>query len=271
MTTAAEGTQEAGAPAPDRLPPGGGRPDAGLAGLERRYAAASAEGLLRGVLVDRAVGRVALVSSFGADSAVLLHMVAGIDPATPVIFVDTGKLFAETLAYRDRLAAELGLGHVRTVSPAAASLAAGDPTGERHAYDPDGCCHLRKVVPLDDALDPFDAWITGRKRHQADSRAGLGRFEHDEAGRVKINPLADWQPADIAGYLRRHRLPLHPLTGRGYSSIGCAPCTTPTGAGEDPRAGRWRGRGKTECGIHLVGGRLVRSAVAPGERTDPTV
>lgn len=242
-----------------------------LALLESLYGDAPAEELLHRVLVERRVGPVALVSSFGADSAVLLHMVAAVDPGTPVLFVDTGKLFAETLAHRDRLVGALGLTDVRSVGPDAAALAAGDPTGERHAYDPDGCCHLRKVVPLDGALAPFDAWITGRKRYQTQDRADLRRFEPDEAGRIKVNPLARWQPADVAGYLRRHRLPLHPLVGLGYASIGCAPCTTPTGAGEDPRAGRWRGRAKTECGIHLVDGRLVRqpSVGSPEVATSP--
>jgi phosphoadenosine phosphosulfate reductase len=211
-----------------------------------------AQALLGRVLVDRAFGRVALVSSFGADSAVLLHLVAGVDADTPVLFVDSGKLFAETLDYRDRLIAELGLRAVRTVGPDPAVLARRDPTGERHALDPDGCCEIRKVEPLEAALAGFDAWLTGRRRHQAATRASMGRLERDAAGRVKLNPLADWSPADVARYRRRHQLPAHPLESRGYRSIGCAPCTTAVGPGEDPRAGRWRHHPKTECGLHLA-------------------
>ncbi len=249
--TAAETVPTPSRPAPIAAPADG------LVALTHRFGDLAPEALLRRVLVERPLGAVALVSSFGADSGVLLHMVAAIDPTTPVIFVDSGKLFAETLAYRDRLADHLGLRDVRTVSARPAAVANVDPTGERHAYDPDGCCHVRKVVPMEAALAPFDAWITGRRRHQGADRAQLDRFEHDEAGRVKINPLADWAPAAVADYLRHHRLPPHPLFTQGYRSIGCAPCTTPVAAGEDPRAGRWRGQDKTECGIHLVGGRLV--------------
>jgi len=209
--------------------------------------------LLRRVLVDGCLGRAALVSSFGADSAVLLHLAAGIDAATPVLFVDTGKLFDETLAYRDRLVAELGLTAVRTVGPDPEVLARRDPTGERHRLDPDGCCELRKVQPLEAALAGFDLWITGRRRHQAATRAGMARLERDGAGRLKLNPLADWSPADVTAYRRRHRLPAHPLETRGYPSIGCAPCTTAVRPGEDPRAGRWRHLTKTECGLHRPG------------------
>lgn len=216
----------------------------------REDRAVAAGDLLTRVLVHGAFGRAAMVSSFGVDSAVLLHLVAGIDADTPVLFVDSGKLFAETLAYRDRLVAALGLRAVHTVGPDAAVLARRDPTGERHRLDPDGCCELRKVQPLEAALAGFDAWITGRRRHQAATRADMPVVERDEAGRIKLNPLADWSPADVATYRRRHRLPAHPLEARGYMSIGCAPCTSAVAAGEDPRAGRWRHLAKTECGLH---------------------
>jgi phosphoadenosine phosphosulfate reductase len=217
---------------------------------DRADRAEAARTLLTRVLVDGALGRTALVSSFGADSAVLLHLAAGIDAATPVLFVDSGKLFDETLAYRDRLVAELGLTAVRTVGPDPAVLARRDPTGERHGLDPDGCCDIRKVQPLDAALAGFDVWITGRRRHQAVTRTTMRRLERDAAGRLKLNPLADWSPAEVAAYRARHRLPPHPLEARGYQSIGCVPCTTPVAPGEDPRAGRWRHRPKTECGLH---------------------
>ncbi len=229
------------------------RSSAGAAPASRADRTDAARALLTRVLVDRALGRAALVSSFGADSAVLLHLVAGIAADTPVLFVDTGKLFDETLAYRDRLVAELGLRAVRTVGPDPEVLARRDPTGERHQLDPDGCCELRKVQPLEAALEGVDVWITGRRRHQAATRATLARLERDAAGRLKLNPLADWSSADVAAYRRRHRLPAHPLETRGYPSIGCAPCTTAVRPGEDPRAGRWRHLPKTECGLHRSG------------------
>jgi phosphoadenosine phosphosulfate reductase len=234
--------------------------EAALAVAERVHGDEDAAALLSCVLEQRAFGRAALVSSFGADSAVLLHMVSRIDPLTPVLFVDTGKHFAETLAYRDRLVTRLGLGAVVTVTPTAAALRTGDPEGTRHRDDPEACCALRKVRPLEAALTPFDAWITGRRRDQAWSRTGMPRFELDAAGRWKVNPLADWSSSEVTAYLDRHRLPAHPLVARGYPSIGCATCTSRVAPGEDARAGRWRGRAKTECGLHVVDGRLVRTS-----------
>lgn len=216
--------------------------------LERRFAGVPAAAMLAELLPELA-GEVALVSSFGADAAVLLHLIAGIDPATPVLFTDTGHHFPETLAYRDALTARLGLTDVRTIHPDPARLAARDSRGERHAYDPDGCCDLRKVEPLARGLTGFTAWISGRKAFQASTRAALPRFETD-AGRLKINPLADWGAADLRAYAEAHALPPHPLVAHGYPSIGCAPCTTPVRPGEDARAGRWRDTGKVECGIH---------------------
>ncbi len=229
--------------------------------LNRLYQGAETLDLLRGVLCDRVAGEVAVVSSFGAESAVLLHLVAMVAPATPVLFLDTGKHFAETLAYRDALVARLGLRGVITLTPEAAVLGASDANGLRWSYDPDGCCAIRKVAPLARALAGFDATLTGRKAFQASTRAGLPRFEidsSDRAGRLKINPLADWDAARLAAHMAQHDLPAHPLVAQGYPSIGCSPCTSRVAAGEDPRAGRWRGWDKTECGIH-----------APGESPEP--
>ena len=203
-------------------------------------------------------GRIALVSSFGAESVVLLHMVARVDRATPVLFGQTRMLFPETLVYQAEVAEKLGLTDVRHLTPDAAETAAVDPDGVLHARDPDACCALRKVAPLERGLRPFDAWLNGRKRSQSATRAALRVVEQDRAGRVKINPLADWATADVRAYMDRFNLPLHPLSTRGYPSIGCLPCTTPVAPGEDPRAGRWRGRDKDECGIHVVDGRVVR-------------
>jgi len=195
-------------------------------------------------------GRIALVASFGAESAVLLHMAAGIDPGLPVIFLDTGKLFGETLRYRDALAGRLGLTDLRAIEPEPADLRQDDPDGVLWAADPDRCCHLRKVLPLRRALSGFDTWITGRKRYQGGLRQALPVVESQD-GRVKINPLAAWTMQEVTDYFRRHDLPRHPLQADGYLSIGCMPCTARTGEPGDSRAGRWAGRGKSECGIHL--------------------
>ncbi|MDX7952687.1 phosphoadenylyl-sulfate reductase [Lichenihabitans sp. Uapishka_5] len=218
--------------------------------FEEKFVALDAAAVLRLAIKDLFPGRVALVSSFGADSAVLLHMVAGIDRATPVIFVDSGYLFPETLAYRDELVALLGLTDVRSVMATPEELAALDPEGFLWSSDPDRCCALRKVAPLGRAVEGFDAWITGRKRFQADTRASLPLFE-TEGDRVKINPLAGWDATKLLHYLDEHGLPRHRMVAKGYPSIGCIPCTSAVRPGEDARAGRWRGKAKTECGIHL--------------------
>lgn len=194
--------------------------------------------------------RIALVSSFGAEAAVLLHLVAQVDRATPVILIDTGKLFPETLAYRAQLAADLGLTDVRHASPRPAGIADIDPHGDLHAHNADACCHIRKVLPLEEALAPFAAWISGRKRSHGGARAALELRETDPAGRVKLNPLAHWDAGHMAQYAAAFDLPPHPLVARGFASIGCAPCTRAVGAHEDPRAGRWAGTEKAECGIH---------------------
>lgn len=217
--------------------------------LQRRLGYAPPGHILSTVLRDVFPGRIAVVSSFGADSAVLLHLVATIDPTTPVLFVDTGRHFPETLEYRDRLAAHLGLGGVRSVGPTAQEVARLDADLSRATWDPDGCCAFRKTAPLQRALAAYDAWISGRKRFQASTRFDLPVFEADDS-HLKVNPLASWSAEDIATYVARHRLPAHPLAARGYLSIGCAPCTSIVKPGEDPRAGRWRGFEKTECGIH---------------------
>lgn len=226
------------------------------AGLEAQLAGLTAADALARLIGDRLAGRIALVSSFGAEAAVLLHMVASIDASVPVLFLDTGKHFPETLAYRDALAARLGLTDLRNLTPDPADLAARDAGGERWSYDPDGCCSLRKVRPLARALAGFDATISGRKGFQAGTRAALPLVEidtTDAAGRLKINPLHDWTKADLDAYFEAHDLPRHPLEAQGYPSIGCAPCTSPVAPGEDPRAGRWRGFEKVECGIHVGG------------------
>lgn len=196
-------------------------------------------------------GRVAIVSSFGAESAVLLDLVATVDPALPVVFLETGKLFDETLEYRDELVRLLGLKDVRSIRPEAADIARYDADGGLHAREPDMCCHIRKTEPLANALHEFDAWVTGRKRFHGNLRAVLPTVEGElSTGRLKLNPLARWSADDVERYRLLRDLPAHPLVVEGYRSIGCAPCTRPTPDGADPRAGRWWGIDKTECGIH---------------------
>lgn len=199
--------------------------------------------------LDSFKGRVAVVSSFGAESAVLLALVADLDRSVPVLFLETGQHAPETLDYRQRLAAMLGLLDVRDVRPSSRALAARDPDGALHAFDPDACCALRKVGPLEEALQPFAAWITGRKRAQAATRAAMPVVETVD-GRTKVNPLAHWDAAAIEAEFNRRALPRHPLTALGFASIGCAPCTRSVLPGADPRSGRWAATGKTECGIH---------------------
>jgi phosphoadenosine phosphosulfate reductase len=224
--------------------------------LNQAWRAADTASLLDAVLRERIAGRVAVVSSFGAESVVLLHLVAQVAPETPVLFLDTGKHFPETLAYRDEVAASLGLTDLRVLIPDPALLEARDASGLRWSYDPDGCCEIRKVLPLSAALTEFDATLTGRKAFQASTRAHLPRFEIDTSdaiGRLKINPLIDWSAPDLAAYVAEHDLPVHPLVEQGYPSIGCSPCTSQVAPGEDPRSGRWKGWDKTECGIHQPG------------------
>ena len=209
----------------------------------------AAEDLLEATLRHGLFGKAAVVSSFGAEAAVLLHMVGELKPDTPVLFLDTGKHFGETLRYRDSLVEALGLSDVRSISPDPEVLTREDADGLLFARDADRCCHLRKVLPLEQALAPFDAWVTGRKRHQGTTRSALPTVEFD--GRhSKVNPLAHWTVEAVERYLARHDLPRHPLAAEGYRSIGCMTCTARTTPAQDARAGRWPGSAKTECGIH---------------------
>ncbi len=195
--------------------------------------------------------RLAMVSSFGAESAVLLHMASEVESSMPVLFLDTGMLFGQTLDYRKSLAAKLGLTGVRDLRPSFADLAVGDPKANLWKTDTDACCNIRKVVPLDRALGEFDAWITGRKRFHGGDRLRLPIVERAADGKIKFNPLANWSKAELDAYVENHDLPPHPLVAQGYPSIGCWPCTKPVEEGQDVRAGRWAGSDKTECGIHV--------------------
>jgi len=217
--------------------------------LNARFAEASPPEILDAAVRHLFPGRVALVSSFGAESALLLHFLAEIDRTTPVLFLDTGKHFDETLMYRDILAGRFAFTDLRSIEPDLADITRRDPDGTLWQTNPDLCCQLRKVDPLQKALVPFDAWITGRKRYQNRARAALPAFESLD-GRVKINPLASLSAADIELAFKQFKLPQHPLYYDGFKSIGCKPCTLRVADGADTRSGRWAGTDKTECGIH---------------------
>jgi len=227
--------------------------------LRLAYADAPAEVALEAALAAFP-DQVAMVSSFGAEAAVLLKMVADVDPDLPVLMIDSLLLFEETMEYQRTLAAHLGLRNVEVIRPHADDLARVDPDDTLHQRDADACCEIRKVLPLDRALRRWPVSITGRKRFQATTRARLEVFEQD-GDRLKVNPLAHWSAQDLRGYMDEHALPRHPLVARGFRSIGCRPCTTPVRDGEDDRAGRWRGTEKIECGIHFgADGRILRVA-----------
>jgi len=224
-----------------------------LAALLDKGAGRGAEGILELALKEEFAGKTAVVSSFGAESSVLLHMVAAIDPATPILFLNTGKLFGETLRYRDRLQDELGLADVRSLAPTRGARETLDPDGALWSKNTDACCNFRKVVPLAHALEPFEAQITGRKRFQTRERSAMQPVEYFD-GRFRFNPLWQWSLTELEAYNALHKLPRHPLVDDGYPSIGCMPCTRRVQAGEDYRAGRWSDSDKDECGIHLTDG-----------------
>ena len=233
--------------------------------LNQLFRGADTHEMLKALIEGHMLGEAAVVSSFGTESAVLLDLVAAVDRSVPVLFLDTGKHFAETIAYRDTLVERLGLTDVRVLTPDPTEIAARDDGGLRWSYDPDGCCELRKVKPLACGLAGFDASFTGRKAFQATTRSALPRFEIDASdplGRLKVNPLATWTKDDIAAHFDARALPRHPLEAQGYPSVGCQPCTSKVRPGEDPRAGRWRGWDKTECGIH--------TPVADGDPDQPS-
>ena len=233
--------------------------DARAARLNDRYKHHAATEVLRRALNDPDLGRVTMVSSFGSESVVLLHMVSVVAPGTPVLFIDTQMLFPETLEYQAEVAEKLKLTDIRVIRATEREVALNDPDGTLHQFNTDACCDFRKTIPLELELSKFDAWITGRKRFQGGQRTELEFFEAEPPSRLRINPLAHWRSQDVQDYMAENNLPRHPLVAKGYASIGCAPCTSPVKPGEDPRAGRWRGSQKTECGIHFIGGKMVRT------------
>ncbi|PHS23131.1 MAG: phosphoadenylyl-sulfate reductase [Robiginitomaculum sp.] len=238
-----------------------------VAALNARHANRTAIAVLEYCLDRSLLGKTALVSSFGAESVVLLHLASLIDRSVPVLFLDTQMLFPETLAYQVEVAETLKLSNVRIIRPDRQQVLAMDPDNTLHQRDHDACCNLRKTQPLASALASFDTWISGRKRFQGMTRAALDFFETDGETRIKVNPLAHWSAQQIRQYMQDNHLPRHPLVTKGYPSIGCAPCTSRVQSGEDPRAGRWRGHEKVECGIHFINGKPVRGASPQGEKS----
>lgn len=224
--------------------------DARLARLNGELRTASAQTILRVAMLREWPGELTYVSSFGAESAVMLALIADVKPDLPIIFLDTGMHFPQTIDYRDRLVDLLGLSDVRAIPPNEAERKVLDPRNDLHRRDTDACCALRKVRPLEPALTGFSAWITGRKRFHGGARLALPVFEH-ASGRFKVNPLASWTQHDVDRFFAQRGLPRHPLVGQGYPSIGCWPCTRPAEDPSDIRSGRWAGQDKSECGLHV--------------------
>ncbi|MEO6012970.1 MAG: phosphoadenylyl-sulfate reductase [Devosia sp.] len=248
-------------PKPDKLR------SLGIMALNGMFDEMDGVAVLRQATTELLTDDIAIVSSFGADSSVLLHMVAQVDPTLPVYFLETGKHFPETLDYVRTLEEHLGLTNVRWLHPDAKDLARFDPSGDLWETDPDSCCHIRKTEPLDTEIAKFGGWVTGRKRYQTSERGVLPHFELTSDDRIKVNPLAYFSDGDVNAYKTKHGLPEHPLFAKGYKSIGCAPCTTIVAEGEDPRAGRWRGLNKKECGIHFDFNGAIAKPVAAVEKT----
>lgn len=221
-----------------------------LARLNSELRQASAQEILRAAITREWPGGLTYVSSFGAESVVMLALIAEVAPSLPIVFIDTGMHFPQTLDYKDEVIARLGLTGVREITPNETERKVLDPKNMLWKTDADACCALRKVRPLEPALEGFGAWITGRKRFHGGARMSLPVFEHAD-GRYKVNPLANWTQADVDAYLKEKNLPRHPLVSQGYPSIGCWPCTQPAADPSDPRSGRWAGQNKTECGLHV--------------------
>jgi phosphoadenosine phosphosulfate reductase len=217
--------------------------------LSAKYETMTAQDILRDAIRNQFFGDITLSSSFGADSAVLLHMVSEIDPNLPVLFLDTDRHFFQTLQYRDELKAKLGLQNLVVLKADETEAANEDAKGTLWRTNPDACCDLRKVRPLNRVMEGYGAWISGRKRHQSATRANLPIVEWD-GKHFKVNPLARWTQDDLDAYFAEHDLPPHPLVEQGFPSIGCFTCTKPVEQGQDARAGRWAGTEKVECGIH---------------------
>jgi phosphoadenosine phosphosulfate reductase len=224
-------------------------PEQRVARLNAELRGKSAQEIIRAA--SREFGRkITYVSSFGAESAAMLSLIAEADPGMPIVFIDTGMHFHQTLQYRDTLRNFLKLTDIRNVLPVTEEVKAADPKGVLNKTDPDACCEVRKVRPLEPALKGFEAWITGRKRFHGGGRTNLPVVKYSE-GRFKVNPLVEWTHEDVESYFDSRQLPRHPMVAEGYPSIGCWPCTVRPEDPNDIRSGRWVGFKKEECGLHL--------------------
>jgi len=224
--------------------------DEELKSLSERFESAPPEAVLRWA-VEEFGPDVALATGFGAEGCVLVAMLSAINPGTRIFYMDTDLLFPETYALRDQLEARYGVCFERKAARLSLDAQAAEHGERLWERQPDLCCQLRKVEPLREMLNGLRAWVTAIRRDQSAARASIGIVERDARfGLVKINPLAGWSSRDVWNYIARYDVPYNTLHNHGYTSIGCAPCTTPVKIGEDPRAGRWRGTQKTECGLH---------------------
>ena len=223
-----------------------------LKAISGRFEASSPEAVLQWGIREFG-SEIALVTSFGAEGCVLIDMLAQSSRATRILYLDTDLLFPETYSLCQRLQERYGVVITRHATQLSLDEQAKTYGEKLWENNPDECCRLRKVEPLREALAGLSAWVTGLRREQSRSRAHIDNVEWDEKfGLVKINPLAYWSTEEVWAYIRKNDVPFNPLYEKQYTSIGCVPCTTPVQIGEDPRAGRWRGKGKTECGLHRV-------------------
>ena len=223
--------------------------------LNQRFETAAPEDIVRWALAEAGLGRIAIASAFQAEGTCLIHMATRVVPDVPILFLETGFHFAETLAFKERLTEQLGLNVVDLVGEYTVERQTEEFGPRLYERDPKLCCQLNKVAPFDRALRGFDAWLTSMRRDSAWTRRNTPivsqtEFE-DGTTLVKVNPIAGWTRQQAWSYLKEHDLPHNPLYDLGFASIGCAPCTRMVFAGEDERAGRWSGLLKTECGIHV--------------------
>lgn len=200
--------------------------------------------------VDRYSPYIAMSSSFQTQSMPLLHIMSQIAPDMPIFFIDTGYHFWETLMFRERLAEEWKLNIVDLYRDSRWDVFVHQRMRSLPLEDPNLCCFMHKVQPMQKALKGYKAWISGIRRDQTSVRAHAKILEMQEDGLLKINPLLNWTKKDVQNYIEEHNLPKHPLFERGYRSVGCAPCTIAIGVNDDERSGRWAGKGKVECGLH---------------------
>jgi len=217
--------------------------------LSKQFEAKTPQEIIRWA-VDAFAPDIAMSTSFQTQSMSLLHMVTRIRPDIKIFFLDTGYHFWDTLIFREKIQHEWNLNVVDLYRDSRWDVFARQNTRTLPGQDPNLCCYIHKVQPMQKALSGLRAWISGIRRDQTPERAHAGILELQDDGLLKVNPLLNWTKRDVQAYMEEYHLPAHPLYERGYRSIGCAPCTIPVTSADDDRAGRWAGRGKTECGLH---------------------